>query len=283
PRPRRGRVHGGAPAPHARSRGAGRPSPGGRPRSGRRCPPGRSRPRPRRASRPGRPPRRRDPRRAGRRRGGARADRPRLRSRHRGRSPGAPRPGRGARGRRLRRVAVERSGGALRCPLPPAGSRARAPGMSAGVEASPVTRRSLLHVLALAGLGAPRLGGAEGPGKVARVGFVSDGQRSTDGGAEEGLRQGLRELEHVEDVDILTGPRYAEERPDRLPPLVNELIRLPVDVLVTLGGSSTRVAREATRTTPIVAASGVLAELASLTRPGGNVTGIALPQGPADI
>jgi len=156
--------------------------------------------------------------------------------------------------------------------------------MSAGVAASPVTRRSLLHGLALAGLGTPRLAGAEGPGKVARIGFVSDGLRSTDGGAEEGLRQGLRELEHVEGVDIVTEPRYAEERPDRLPQLVNELIRLPVDVLVTLGGPATRVAREATPTVPIVAASGVLAELvSSLTRPGGNVTGIALPQGPADI
>jgi ABC-type uncharacterized transport system substrate-binding protein len=144
-----------------------------------------------------------------------------------------------------------------------------------------VTRRALLRAIPLAWLGIPRPVGGQARGTVARVGFLSD-----DGGrsAEEGLRQGLRELGYVEGRDIVIEYRDAEERPDRLPGLVSELLRTPVDVLLTIGGTATRLAKEATATVPIVASSGVLTELVmSPTRPGGNVTGITLPQGPAGM
>ena len=131
-------------------------------------------------------------------------------------------------------------------------------------------------------LGVPLIVGAQ-PAAVPRVGFLWDGPRGAEGHAEEGLRKGLRELGYVEGQNIIIEYRYAEDRTERLPQLVAELVRLPVSVLLTLGGPATRAAKEGTSTTPIVASAGFLAELvASLTRPGGNLTGITLLQGPTE-
>jgi putative ABC transport system substrate-binding protein len=119
---------------------------------------------------------------------------------------------------------------------------------------------------------------------VPRVGFLWDGPRGVEGHAEEGLRKGLRELGYVEGENIVIEYRYAEDRPERLPQLVAELVRLPVNVLLTLGGPATRAAKDGTSTVPIVASSGFLGELvASLSRPGGNLTGITLLQGPTEL
>jgi putative ABC transport system substrate-binding protein len=142
-------------------------------------------------------------------------------------------------------------------------------------------RRALLLSAALL-LGVPFAAGAQ-PAVVPRVGFLWDGPRGAEGQAEEGLRKGLRDLGYVEGQNIVIEYRYAEERTERLPQLVAELVRLPVSVLLTLGGPATRAAREGTSTIPIVASSGFLGELvASLTRPGGNLTGITLLQGPTE-
>ena len=83
----------------------------------------------------------------------------------------------------------------------------------------------------------------------------------------------------MEGQNIALEFRYAEEKLDRLPALAAELVRLKVDVIVTAGGTSTRAAKEATATIPIVMAqdndpvgNGFVV---SLARPGGNVTGLA--------
>jgi ABC-type uncharacterized transport system substrate-binding protein len=145
-----------------------------------------------------------------------------------------------------------------------------------------MSRRGFLLSVALL-LGAPLVAGAQ-PGIVPRVGFLWDGPRGVEGHAEAGLRKGLRELGYVEGENIVIEYRYAEDRPDRLPQLVAELVRLPVNVLLTLGGPATRAAKDGNSTVPIVASSGFLAELvASLSRPGGNLTGITLLQGPAEL
>ena len=68
----------------------------------------------------------------------------------------------------------------------------------------------------------------------------------------EPFRQGLRELGYIEGKNIVIEWRSAEGKPDRLPALVAELMRLKVDVIVTAGPSVTRAAKEATATTPIV-------------------------------
>jgi putative ABC transport system substrate-binding protein len=95
----------------------------------------------------------------------------------------------------------------------------------------------------------------------------------------EAFRQGLRELGYVEGKNIVIEWRYAEGKFDRLPALVAELVRLKVDVIVTSGPQSTRVAKEATVTIPIVmgfdpdpVGGGFVA---SLARPGGNITGLS--------
>jgi putative tryptophan/tyrosine transport system substrate-binding protein len=92
-------------------------------------------------------------------------------------------------------------------------------------------------------------------------------------------RQDLRELGYVEGKNIVIEYRYAEGKLDRLSELAAELVRLKVDVIVAGGPGSTRSAKEATSTIPIVMAmdndpvgNGFVA---SLARPGGNITGLA--------
>jgi putative ABC transport system substrate-binding protein len=95
----------------------------------------------------------------------------------------------------------------------------------------------------------------------------------------EALRQGLRELGYVEGKTIVIEWRSAEGKLDRLPGIVAELVRLKVDVIVASGPVPTRVTKDATSTIPIVMAqvndpvgNGFIA---SLARPGGNITGLS--------
>jgi putative ABC transport system substrate-binding protein len=120
---------------------------------------------------------------------------------------------------------------------------------------------------------------AQQPTKVPRIGYLSATSPSANVGRIEAFRQGLRELGYVEGKNIVIEWRYAEGKFDRLPALVAELVRLKVDVIVTSGPQSTRVAKEATVTIPIVmgfdpdpVGGGFVA---SLARPGGNITGLS--------
>ena len=120
---------------------------------------------------------------------------------------------------------------------------------------------------------------AQQPAKVPRIGFLNTNAPAAFTTRTEGFRQGLRDLGYVEGKDILVEYRYAEGKLDRLPVLTAELVRLKVDVIVTAVSSSTRSAKEATHTIPIVMAqdndpvgNGFIA---SLARPGGNITGLS--------
>jgi putative ABC transport system substrate-binding protein len=93
------------------------------------------------------------------------------------------------------------------------------------------------------------------------------------------FRQGLRELGYIDGKNIVIEDRYAEGKLDRLPALTAELLRLNIDLIVTVGPAVTRPVTEATSTIPIVMAfdsdpvgSGFVA---SLARPGGNITGLS--------
>jgi len=123
------------------------------------------------------------------------------------------------------------------------------------------------------------LADAQQPKKVPRIGYLSASSASSISSRVEALRQGLRELGYVEGKNIVIEQRYAEGKPDRLSALVAELVRLKVDVIVSAGPLTTRAAKEATSTVPIVMAqdndpvgSGFVA---SLARPGGNITGLS--------
>jgi putative tryptophan/tyrosine transport system substrate-binding protein len=122
---------------------------------------------------------------------------------------------------------------------------------------------------------------AQQPGKVPRIGFLATVSPSTISDRVEAFRQGLRELGYVEGKNIVIEWRYEEGKADRLPPpgLAAELVRLKVDVIVTVGPLVTRAAKEANSTIPIVMAQDTdpvgNGFVASLARPGGNITGLA--------
>ena len=120
---------------------------------------------------------------------------------------------------------------------------------------------------------------AQQPAKISRIGYLSAGSPSSNPARREAFRRGLRELGYVEGKNIVIEDRSAEERFDRLPALAAELVRLKVDVIVSAGPIPTRVAKEATSTIPIVMAqdSDPVANgfVASLARPGGNITGLS--------
>jgi putative ABC transport system substrate-binding protein len=117
---------------------------------------------------------------------------------------------------------------------------------------------------------------AQQPKKVPRIGYES-GVSSRE--REEAFRQGLRELGYVEGQNIVIEWRFAQGKPDQVPRNAAELVRLKVDVIVTGGATDTRAAKEATSTIPIVMTNDNdpvgTGMVASLARPGGNITGLA--------
>jgi len=116
--------------------------------------------------------------------------------------------------------------------------------------------------------------------KIARIGFLYFGSREPGPGAARyaAFLEGLRELGYVEGKDLIVEPRFAESKPERLPTLVEELLRLKVDAIVATGSPVYRVLQRTTTTLPVVVtvtADPVLEGLAtSVARPGGNFTGL---------
>jgi putative ABC transport system substrate-binding protein len=115
--------------------------------------------------------------------------------------------------------------------------------------------------------------------KLSRIGFLNAGSPATSPARQEVFRQGLRDLGYVEGKNIVIEWRYADGKPDRLPAIAADLVRLKVDVIVTGGGISTRSAKDATVTIPIVMTQDIdpvgNGFVASLARPGGNITGLS--------
>jgi len=142
-----------------------------------------------------------------------------------------------------------------------------------------LTTVGLTLMLAFAILAAPLAADTQQPAKVPRIGFLGVLPHSAVAARTEAFRQGLRELGYVEGKSIVIEYRSAQGKPDRLPGLAAELVRLKVDVIVTGGSAVTRAAKEATVTIPIVMAQDPdpvgNGFVASLTRPGGNITGLS--------
>ncbi len=129
-------------------------------------------------------------------------------------------------------------------------------------------------------LGLPVSSTAQTPPKIPRVGYVLSGTSTEYRRLFEAARQGLRELGYVEEQTIALEVRWAEGRYERLPELVAEMVRLKVDVMVVVTTPAALAAKKATTTIPIVmvavgdpVGSGLVA---SLARPGGNLTGLSL-------
>ena len=119
--------------------------------------------------------------------------------------------------------------------------------------------------------------------KIPRIGYVSGTGSSSDPGPYfEALRQGLRDLGHIDGKNIVIEFRGAEGKPTRIPSLVSELVQLKVDLLVSGNFPAASAAKQTTKTIPIVMVTNedpVATKLiGSLARPGGNITGIATLQ-----
>jgi len=142
---------------------------------------------------------------------------------------------------------------------------------------------ALIATLALAILAAPLAAEAQQPGKVYRVGILGDkASDPVETRLWQVFRLGLRERGWIEGGNILIEPRWAEGNFARLPELVADLVRLKVDLIVARSSQFVQPAKEATSSIPIVfvvhADPVGTGHVASLAKPGGNITGLALLQ-----
>jgi putative tryptophan/tyrosine transport system substrate-binding protein len=123
-------------------------------------------------------------------------------------------------------------------------------------------------------------GEAQQPAKLPTIGLLGAASASSYAPFVEAFRQGMHDRGYVEGKNVAVEYRWAEGKYDRLPDLAAELVRLKVDVIVTHGTPGTLAAKQATATIPIVmtvvgdpVGSGLVA---SLARPGGNITGTSI-------
>jgi putative tryptophan/tyrosine transport system substrate-binding protein len=139
-------------------------------------------------------------------------------------------------------------------------------------------RRDFITLVGGTTLGSPLSTGAQ-PTRVPRVGVLAPAQ-SDSTPIFKGLRKGPRDLGYIQGQTIVLEFRFAKGILDAFPGLAAELVRLPVDLIVTDGNSAAKAALDATRTIPIVmgiAADALAAGLVkSNARPGGNITGMTL-------
>ncbi|HEV8723850.1 MAG TPA: ABC transporter substrate-binding protein [Candidatus Binatia bacterium] len=120
---------------------------------------------------------------------------------------------------------------------------------------------------------------AQQTGKIFRIGLLDSSTASGSAGLLEAFRQELSKLGWIEGKNITIEYRFAEQKNERLPELAAELVRLKVDLIVVRGTPATLAAKSATTTIPIVMAASAdpmgAGLVASLARPGGNVTGLS--------
>ncbi|SED13520.1 putative ABC transport system substrate-binding protein [Rhizobiales bacterium GAS191] len=134
-------------------------------------------------------------------------------------------------------------------------------------------RREFISLLGGAALATPLVARAQLPGKVWQVGYLAESPRSTD----DVFRQAMRELGYVEGRNLTIIYRWGESGNYAL--LAADLVRLNVDLIVAVASPATRAAKDATKTIPIVVTQVgdpvAYGFIASLARPGGNITGMS--------
>jgi putative ABC transport system substrate-binding protein len=136
----------------------------------------------------------------------------------------------------------------------------------------------LVVTFALVLLAAPPRADAQAPAKARRIGFLGNTTPVLEANLVGPFREGLRDLGYVEGQNILIEYRWAEGKYDRFPALIAELIALKVEVIVTAGTPATLAVKKATTSVPLVmiavgdpVGTGIIP---SLSRPGGNITGL---------
>jgi len=120
---------------------------------------------------------------------------------------------------------------------------------------------------------------AQQPKKIAKIGYLAGTTPAAAAQNIEAFRQGLRELGYVEGKTFVLEVRYGEARAERVPEAARELVGLKVDVIVTISDQAIAAVKRETRTIPIVMVNSTdpvgTGFVASLARPGGNVTGLS--------
>ncbi len=141
-------------------------------------------------------------------------------------------------------------------------------------------RRVFVSAVGMGLLAAPLRLAAQQPKRVPRVGYLFSFTPAEAKHLWEACRQGLRELGYVEGQNIALEPRWADGGYERLPELAAELVRLNVDVIVSAATPASRAAKAVTSSIPIVIVAVAdpvkVGLIASLARPGANVTGLSL-------
>src|SRR5712691_7798357 len=141
-----------------------------------------------------------------------------------------------------------------------------------------IIRRDFIGMITGGLLAAPLAGEAQQAAKVARIGYLASNLTASPH-VREAFRQGLRDLGYVEGRNLVIEYRDAEGKVERLPTLAAELVALKVDVILVPGTLPALAAKQATKTIPLVfAAVGDAVTdglVASLARPGGNITGLS--------
>ena len=142
-----------------------------------------------------------------------------------------------------------------------------------------MNRRTAIRRLATFFLTTASLAEAQQAGKIHRIGFLDGGSAAGSAVLWEAFRQELTKLGWIEGKNFTIDYRFAEQKPERLPELAADLVRLKVDLIVVSGTPPALAAKKATTTIPIVmtAVGDPVGEglVASLARPGGNVTGFS--------
>jgi len=140
-------------------------------------------------------------------------------------------------------------------------------------------RRTFLCGLTLGTLTVPLAAEAQQAARLPRIGVLFASTPAATSHLLDGLRQGLREHGYVEGQHIILERRYGQAETERMSDVASELVRLKVDVLVAATDPATAALRQQTQTIPIVMANGTdpvgTGFVASLARPGGNVTGLS--------
>ena len=139
-------------------------------------------------------------------------------------------------------------------------------------------RRAFITLIGGAAAGWPLAAHAQKSGKIHRIGFLGNSTAALEANLVEPFRNGLRELGYEDGRNIVIEYRWAEGKYERFPALIAELIALKIDVIVTAGTPASLAVKKATASIPLVmiavgepVATGLVA---SLARPGGNITGV---------
>jgi putative ABC transport system substrate-binding protein len=146
------------------------------------------------------------------------------------------------------------------------------------MQEAPMTRRRIGLLITLALLAAPLAAEGQPAARLPRIGFLGNSTSVLEANLVGPFREGLRDLGYVEGKTIVIEYRWAEGKYERFPELISELLRLPVEMIVTAGTPASLAVKKATTSIPLVmiavgdpVGTGLIT---SLAHPGGNVTGV---------